>query len=326
MESINAITRNKFLPVITTYTISDPDVDFEEMVHDPEMLFERFRKFQLDTGMDTLMIMGDGTYIAEAFGCDMTYKKREPFIASNLPIETEEDAMAVEIPEVECCGRISALFEAIRMAKKAVGDDVSILTNSPGAFTSVARTLGMTETFMNLIMKPEVVKIMIDKVAEYTRNYTDAVIEAGADMLFMGDPAASTNLLSPDMFREFAKAPLKQQVDAVDVPIMFHICGKVLPIAKDMVDVGAAMLSIDQDVEVADIRKDVGDEVVIGGNMDPIQFIAKQSTEGVRQKALENFKDGGENFILVPGCTIVPDTPLENVREMIEVAKEMAAN
>ena len=180
MESINAITRNKFLPVITTYTISDPDVDFEEMVHDPEMLFERFRKFQLDTGMDTLMIMGDGTYIAEAFGCDMTYKKREPFIASNLPIETEEDAMAVEIPEVECCGRISALFEAIRMAKKAVGDDVPILTNSPGAFTSVARTLGMTETFMNLIMKPEVVKIMIDKVAEYTRNYTDAVIEAGA--------------------------------------------------------------------------------------------------------------------------------------------------
>ncbi len=325
MESIQKITKIRALPIVTTYTISSLDIDFEKLVHDGEMLFERFREFQLASGYDTLMIMGDGTYIAEAFGCDMTYEKREPFITSTLPIETEEQAAAVAIPEVECCGRIRALFDAIRMAKKTVGDNVPIITNSPAAFTSTARILGMNETYMNLVMKPDMVKIIIDKVAEYTRNYTDAVIEAGADMIFLADPAASTNLLSPAMFREFAVAAIKQQVEAASVPAMLHICGKVLPIATDMADVGAAMLSIDQDVEVAEIRKTVGNDVVIGGNMDPHQVVAKKSVAEVREKAHENFRDGGENFVLVPGCTIVPNTPMENVRAMCEVASEMAA-
>jgi uroporphyrinogen decarboxylase len=73
------------------------------------------------------------------------------------------------------------------------------------------------------------------------------------------------------------------------------------------------------------VRKSIGDDVIIGGNMDPIAVLAQMPAGAVEAKARENFADGGDSFILMPGCTITPDTPMENVRAMVNVAREMSA-
>ncbi len=325
MASVLDLARYRFIPLVTSYSISSPEIPFGEMVTDGKMLFERFRDYREKAGFDCIQIMGDSTYPVEAMGCAIGYKAREPFIAETLSITSAAEAEALVVPEVDCCARIGALLEAIRLARAHYLGEVPIIVNCPGPLSCTARALGMTDAYLNMVLDPGMIKALLDKMATYIRNLTDATVAAGADMLILPDPASSTNLISPAMFREFAFGPIREQVAATAAPIILHVCGKTLPIARDMVETGAAMISIDQQADITAVRKSIGDDVIIGGNMDPIAVLAGMPVDAVEAKARENFADGGESFILMPGCTITPDTPMENVRAMVNAAREMSA-
>jgi uroporphyrinogen decarboxylase len=90
-----------------------------------------------------------------------------------------------------------------------------------------------------------------------------------------------------------------------------------------MAETRATLLSLDQRVDLRKVREIVGKDVLLGGNLDPVEVLLKQTPEKVDQAARKCYEDGGpDQFILMPGCTILPDTPVENIRAMMQVAKE----
>jgi uroporphyrinogen decarboxylase len=63
--------------------------------------------------------------------------------------------------------------------------------------------------------------------------------------------------------------------------------------------------------------------VALGGNVDPVNALWLGSVETVRQDVFRCLDDAGaEQFVLMSGCSIPPQTPLENLRAMIRTARE----
>ena len=196
------------------------------------------------------------------------------------------------------------------------------MVNSPGPLSSASRILGMDNLMLKLVTEPALVKTLLEKLTQFIISFTDALIEAGADIIFLPEPAGSTNLISPGMFREFVFPILKRQIEQIGRPTVLHICGKIIPIVRDMADTDAEILSIDQDVSIQKARELIDDNVALGGNIDPIEVLAKKTPEEISRISRMNCHEGGANFVLMPGCTITPDTPVENIRAMMNVAKE----
>ena len=91
-----------------------------------------------------------------------------------------------------------------------------------------------------------------------------------------------------------------------------------------MIETGTDAIEIDYKTDINIAHKVCKDRVVFIGNIDPSGVIAMGTPELVRKKTkelLEIYSDSPK-FILNAGCAIPPITPEENIKAMIEVARE----
>jgi uroporphyrinogen decarboxylase len=85
---------------------------------------------------------------------------------------------------------------------------------------------------------------------------------------------------------------------------------------------GAKVLSLDQCMDLSGSRALVQD-AVLGGNVDPINALLMGSKEQVVNDTLNCLRGAGtKRFVLMSGCGVPPNTSLENVKIMVETAKE----
>jgi uroporphyrinogen-III decarboxylase len=100
-------------------------------------------------------------------------------------------------------------------------------------FTFAATYLYDTESFfMDLKRDREFVQSLLEFALDFCIQSGRAQIEAGVDAVFIEDPSASPNVISPETFREIVLPFLTRLVKNLrkSVPVIFHICGDTSPI------------------------------------------------------------------------------------------------
>lgn len=74
--------------------------------------------------------------------------------------------------------------------------------------------------------------------------------------------------------------------------------------------------------ELSDARKRLSD-VMLGGNVDPIKPLLMGSRKQVVENTQNCLRTAGTNrFVLMSGCGVPPNTPLANVKAMVETPME----
>jgi [methyl-Co(III) methanol-specific corrinoid protein]:coenzyme M methyltransferase len=312
-----------FLPIVTTFSVTSSDLPLEKCLKDPSLLSTAFLEYREKVGYTSFPIMWDGNFTAEALGCKLGFKEREAYVVEPLPFPSEGQLPKFTVPNLGDSERIEVILEAVRSVAKDASEEEPLIANTTAPFTAATKIFGVETLLVKLFDEPEQVKALLSKITEFILSYSDRLIEAGANVLFVAEPMASPEIISPNMFREFVLPELKRIMDSLRRPTLLHICGNVVPILKDMAETRATLLSLDQRVDLRKVREIVGKDVLLGGNLDPVEVLLKQTPEKVDQAARKCYEDGGpDQFILMPGCTILPDTPVENIRAMMQVAKE----
>lgn len=101
-------------------------------------------------------------------------------------------------------------------------------------------------------------------------------------------------------------------------------CGNVTPILDMMADCKFEGLSIEE--KVADLKgaiKTVGDRAVIVGNVSSPFTLLSGDVEKVKAESKDALEGGVA--VLSPGCGIAPNTPVENVKALVEARNEYIA-
>lgn len=147
-------------------------------------------------------------------------------------------------------------------------------------------------------------------------------------MLSTGDSPAV--MLGPELYRKFA-LPYEQRVfstlrEHTGCKLSLHICGDTTRLLSDMVTSGADVLELDYDVDLAHACEVLPEEIAIWGNINAVSPLYDGNPTEVRmvaEDALTTIRSAGRSrFVLSSGCTLAPDTPGKNLRELIVVAKE----
>jgi uroporphyrinogen decarboxylase len=298
----------------------------------------QYRAWQL-CGQDVLVAQSDNYYIAEGFGLavdhhpDSTPTPRRPLI------ENPTDIQSLAVPDPRADGRMPVYLEAIeRLAQKVEGEAI---IRAPGTGPlSLAGHLVGTQSFLTWLGLLEIEpsqnteKALNDLLQLTTRALIDfalACLDAGARIVQAGDSLASSDMISPAMYRKWAFPFERQFYSAVNARCaevdgfsLLHICGDNSKVLKDMADTGAMIVEIDSKVKLDLAKSEIGDRVCLMGNLDPTTVLLQGTTALVEEAARQAISDAGEGggFILGSGCEVPPATPLENIKTMVRVARE----
>jgi len=151
--------------------------------------------------------------------------------------------------------------------------------------------------------------------------------EAGADILSNGDSPAGPDMISPSMYRTFAR-PYEKEIASLahelGKPYILHICGDTGPILPDMAATGADGLELDYKTQARLAREIFKGRTTFIGNIDPSGILALGTAAEVERKTRELLEifAGNPLFILNAGCAIPAETPPANLRAMLRAARE----
>ncbi len=167
----------------------------------------------------------------------------------------------------------------------------------------------------------------LELAAEALTQFGKACWDAGADIIHCGDSLASCDMISPGTYERFA-LPYERRVfqawkEHGITGSLLHICGDNTRVLELYADSGADLVEIDNMVDLGVAKQTIGDRVTLVGNVHTVNDLFQGTPESVRvasQRCMQ--KAGGRGFILCAGCLVPRHTPIENVREMVRVARQ----
>ncbi|MFA9496213.1 MAG: MtaA/CmuA family methyltransferase [Candidatus Bathyarchaeota archaeon] len=256
---------------------------------------------------------------AEALGCltEIGDKKDSIPQVTGTPYTDFED---VNVPDdLLTAGRVPVILEAINILEEQVGDTLPIVAGMSGPFTLACYLAGIEPMLKGLIRKPDKYMGFIETATEVCAIYGRALKEAGADVISIADPSASSDIISPRMFRGIVKPAITRVVDAIDGSSFLHICGNSTPIIRDMAETGVDSINISNKVDVAQAKQLVDGLTNITGNISTTVTLALKKPVDVLAECRAAIDAGVD--ILAPSCGLAPMTPNENIRALVETAR-----
>ncbi len=291
-------------------------------------------RLQAELKQDVIAIGADNYYIAEGFGCQTTHHADALPTLSQPALAALGDVFQLKVPDPRSDGRMPVMLQAIAEVKRTLGDDVAIRSPGTGPFALASYLIGSEQWLFEIAM---IEANMPDgnepAVRHALRLATDALIrfgkscmEAGADILHCGDSLASCNVISPATYERFV-FPYQQEVFTAwkhfgAQACLLHICGNSTPVLAKYAQTGADVIEVDSDVNLSDARKLIAGRAAVMGNMHTVNELWRASPETVRRAAQHCIANGGHRgFVLGSGCIVPRHTPLENLKEMVHVAR-----
>ena len=276
-------------------------------------LAERFKP-------DALFQVMDLSVEANALGLQVRFPLNESPSVEDHPVKSPDDLEQFSRIDILKDGRIMAFLEAMREMKETI--DMPIGGYVIGPFTLAGRMMGESEAAMAAIDDPSGLEQIVEFATERILRYGKALVSAGADMIAILEPTGV--ILSPDQFRQFSGKYVKRILDGLDTMGILHICGDSNHIIPYMCETGAQGLSLDSDVDLPKAIELLPEDVVMIGNLDPVACVAQSTAEEVREASLQLLESMSKypNFIFSTGCDLPPETPLENIRAMIEACRQ----
>ncbi|MCF7940025.1 MAG: uroporphyrinogen decarboxylase family protein [Spirochaetia bacterium] len=269
---------------------------------------------------DGIFTMMDLTVEAEALGMQISQEEQETPAVLVHSVADLDDIARVRAQWNGLCGRMPVFVDVVRRLSSAC--DIIIGAHVIGPFTLAGELMGVNDLTMNTILDPSLVHACLELSVEVITAYTQALFDAGADVVSVLEPTAM--MISPSQFEEFSAAPFRQILSQTgDKPLILHICGDTTHLIEAMGATGAAGLSIDWQVDMAACLERIPKDVALIGNLDPVRCFLSSTPQEVRQMVadLRQRLQGHDNVILSSGCDLPLATPEENVTAFMEAAR-----
>ncbi len=217
-------------------------------------------------------------------------------------------------------------IEAVAALRRQVGGQRLIEGWTEGPCAEAADLRGINALMLDFFDDPPFVRDLFDFVLEMNLAFAKAQVQAGADLIGVGDAAAS--LVGPQIYDEFVWPCEKKMVDALHAMgtrVRLHICGNTSRILGGMGRLGCEIVDLDFKASLAQARQAMGKEQVLLGNLDPVAALRNSTPASIAAAIAECHRQAGPRYIVGAGCEVPRDTPHENLLALREYARSHQA-
>lgn len=233
---------------------------------------------------------------------------------------------------IEPAADVPYVLEALRILRGELEPDVALIGFAGAPFTLASyliegrptRSFVKTKTMMYSV--PALWHDLMERLSEMTLAYLRAQIEAGADLIQLFDswagalsPADYAAFVSPYTTRIFSG--LRETSDAPRI----HFGVGTATLLDAMREEGATVIGLDWRVPLDEGWSRIGYDLAVQGNLDPVALFAPP--EVLERAAIDVLgRAGGRpGHIFNLGHGILPDTPIDSAKRLVDVVHERSA-
>lgn len=295
---------------------------FKELVETPERAAEVTVQPVDLLGVDAAIIFSDILVVPESMG--LTYEMVEakgPYFEKT--IKSEEDLKFAEF-DFDVEDRLGYVLEAIKLTNQELDGRVPLIGFAGAPWTIFCYMIeGQgSKTFSKsrkmLYQNPTLAHELLTRITNVTIHYLKAQVKAGAHMLQVFDSWAG--ILGTAQYTEFGLKYLDEISNALnEVPLTIFSKGAIMSL-PEVTKLNCNTIGMDWNMDVAQVRKLVGETRTLQGNLDPCVLYGSHSEiEVATNKMLDSFNS--KRHIANLGHGVYPDIDPNKVKTFINTVK-----
>lgn len=275
-------------------------------------------------GFDAAIVFSDIMIPLQPMGMDFEYKPGVGPVIHN-PIQTKKDVE--NLKKLDLGKELQFTGKSLQMLKKEL--EVPCIGFVGGPFTLASYMLegGPSKSYAKMksfmYRETESWHLLMGKLATIMADYLLFQIESGAMAVQIFDSWVGS--LSKEDYQEFVYPHMLEMISYLksktDVPVILFGTN-TSHLLDDFKRTGADVVGIDWKTDLAQAWQSLNHEVAVQGNLDPTLLFADADLLEKRSIELLNSVKGKPGYIFNLGHGILPKTPVENVKRVVELVKK----
>ena len=312
------------MPITMMFAGDTAGIPYGEYARDHRKMVEAQIRTAETYDFDYVSTISDPAREASDLGATIEwFDDQPPAINESLALLGDKAAFgSLRVPDPMAGPRMSDRVRGVALLKQRVGRDKLVEGWVEGPCAMAADLRGINNLMFDFSDDPEFVRMLFEFVVEMEIGFAKAQVEAGADLIGVGDAAAS--LVGPKIYRELV-LPFEQKLVAAlkgaGAKVRLHICGNTRRILDGMGKAGADIVDLDYPSPLNEARARMGPAQVLLGNIHPVKVLKDGTPEMVETAIAECHQQSGGNYIVGAGCEVPRGTPPENLLTLVRYAK-----
>lgn len=319
LEYINSQNRGFFLPDMGTNGLFLTGYTAYEVYNDPSKQLEVAKKMNETFESDFIYSLCDGAIFCETLGLELLKPDFDfPSVLSH-PITNKEALKKYQIPNPYESGRMPVNLKSLSLIANNINKPLYVSIQGP--FTLAVQLAGATHLLRCVIKDPEFVEELLAFTTETVRRYAVAVSKVGAKYISIAEPATVT--LGRERFKNLVVPNLNRIYKDLNCWKGLHICGDTTEFLDLMLTCNIDALSLDQIMDYKEVMKIMPENIVLLGNLDPLELLNRCNPEEIKKGTLKLLKDMKKynNYLCAFGCNCMNDTKVENLQAAINTGR-----
>ena len=274
--------------------------------------------------VDAAIIFADLLLPLEVMGLEFRFEAGEGPVIEH-PLRTGKDVEALVTNRASELGYVA---ESVRKVARHFGAKLPVIGFCGAPFTLASYMIegggsrNYVETKKMMYNQPAAWQSLMRKLVDVLSAYAAEQAAAGADALQVFD--SWVGCLSVEDYRRYVlphATQLVRKLQATNVPIIYFgtDTATLLPAMKET---GAEVIGVDWRFPLDQAWKSLNFAGAVQGNLDPVALFAGEKELLARAEAILGQAGGRPGHIFNLGHGILPETPVENVRALVEFVRE----
>jgi uroporphyrinogen decarboxylase len=277
--------------------------------------------------VDAAIIFADLLLPLEVMGLPFHFEAGEGPVIEK-PVRTASDVAELRTDRAADLGYVA---DSIRLVTKHFGDRLPCIGFCGAPFTLASYMIegGGSRHYVNtkklMYNHPQAWDELMDKLVSVLAEYTAEQVAGGADVVQVFD--SWVGCLSVEDYRRYALPRTKQLVQKLKqtgVPVIYFGTDSSTLLAS-MQETGADVIGLDWRIQLDEGWKLLGNRGAVQGNLDPVTLFAGQGEIRARVADILRRAGGRPGHIFNLGHGILPETPVDNVKALLEMVHELSA-
>ena len=278
-------------------------------------------------GVDAAILFADILLPLMPMGIHLEFARGEGPVIHN-PIGSRADVEALRVSDP--CEDLRHVLDAVKLARRELDGKTPLIGFAGAPFTLASYLIegGSSRNFIKIkqlmYRDPQTWHLLMSKLAQVIAAYLVAQIDAGAQAVQLFD--SWVGALSPDDYREYVlpySHKILQAVQKTGAPSI-HFGTDTATLLPLMKEAGGDVIGLDWRVELDRGWETLEFDRAVQGNLDPVALFAPRAELERRVRRLLDQAANRPGHIFNLGHGILPETPVENVKAVVEMVHEFS--
>jgi uroporphyrinogen decarboxylase len=252
-------------------------------------------------------------------GLDLEFTAGEGPVIHN-PVRDPVDVARVR--ELDDVDRVGFVMDVVRATRAGLDASIPVIGFAGAPFTLAGYCIegGTSRAWLHtktLMYRHESAwHDLLDRIARAVSRYLVAQLDAGAQVVQLFD--SWVGCLGPDDYRRYVLPHARTAIAEASrrAPVIHFATGNpaLLPL---LAEAGGSVIGIDWRIDLDRAWETVGHDRAVQGNLEPAVLLADRDTVRRRTREILALAAGRPGHIFNLGHGVLPQTPVENVLEVV---------